>query len=91
MPQSIDGDPVAAWKALDEHGRNQLLCGLLEAVIVARAGGRGHIVPIESRVRVVRYGAGLIDTRRYRGAARPIVSVILPDLDDPSVLGPLLT
>jgi DNA invertase Pin-like site-specific DNA recombinase len=88
VPDSIDGDPVAAWEMMNDTHRNRLLGRLIEAVLVARAGGRGVVVPLDSRVRVIRRGSGLIDTKRYRGAARPIVSTILPDLDDPVVFGP---
>lgn len=81
-----DGDPVALWHTLDGSQRNHLLGRLVEVVLVGRAGGRGHIVPIETRVRVIRAGSGLVDTKRYRGAARPIVRVGLPDTDDPCAL-----
>ena len=86
-PEAMSADPVALWHTLNGTERNHLLGRLLEAVLVARAGGRGRIIPIENRVRAIRYGAGLIDTKRFRGAARPLVTTPLPDLDDPRVLG----
>lgn len=86
LPAAVDGDPVAAWEGMDGTHRNRLLCRLVEVVLVARAGGRGHVVPLESRVRVIRYGAGVVDTKRYRGRARPLVTVGLPDAGDPRVL-----
>ena len=86
-PMSLDSDPVELWQTLNDSERNHLLGRLIEAVIVYRSGGRGHIRPVTDRVRVLRHGAGVIDTRRYRGAARPIVSVPLLDVDDPRVLG----
>ncbi len=85
-PSLAAGDPVALWESLDESERNHLLCGLFEVVLVGRAGGRGHVVPVESRVRVIRYGAGMVDTTRFRGRARRVESIGLPDLDDPRVL-----
>ncbi len=85
--RTISGDPVVAWDAMDGGQRNRLLGGLFEGVLVARAGGRGHVVPVAVRVRVVKRGAGVIDTRRYRGVARPIVSVRFAELDDECVAG----
>lgn len=85
-PVLVDGNIAELWRSLDEGERNHVLGGLLEVVLVARAGGRGRIVPIETRVRVIRRGSGLVDLKRYRGAARPIVRVRLPDFDDPCVL-----
>ncbi len=87
LPATIAGDPVTTWGLLNDTQRNRLLCSLVEVVLVARAGGRGRIVPIATRVRVIVRGAGVVDTKRFRGAARPIVAVALPDLDDPRVLG----
>jgi DNA invertase Pin-like site-specific DNA recombinase len=83
---TIDGDPVALWHTLNDSERNHLLGRLIEVVLVGRAGGRGHIVPIETRVRVIRAGAGLVDTKRYRGTARASVTVALPEHDDEQVL-----
>lgn len=87
LPASLTGDPVAVWAALSVQKRNHLLGRLIEAVVVERSGGRGRIRPVEDRVRVIAHGAGLIDTARYRGKARPIVSLVLPELDSPYVLG----
>jgi DNA invertase Pin-like site-specific DNA recombinase len=83
----VDGDPVGAWERMSARQRNHVLGRLVEVVLVARAGGRGRVVPVESRVRVIRHGAGLVDVGRYRGRARPVVTVGLPDFDDPRVLG----
>jgi hypothetical protein len=83
---AVSGDPVGLWDKLDVEQRNRLLRGLVEAVVVRRAGGRGRIVPLEDRVRVIAAGAGLIDTRASGGNARPIRSIELPDVDDPAVL-----
>ncbi len=86
LPSAVSGD-IDVWAQLDDSRRNHLLGRLIEVVLVARAGGRGHFVPVEHRVRVIEIGAGLVDVKRYRGTARPIVTVPLPGLDDPRVLG----
>jgi hypothetical protein len=44
---------VEVWATLDAHERNTLLGGLLRAVIVARAGGRGARTTLADRVRVL--------------------------------------
>ena len=85
-PVEVDGDPVALWHTLNGSERNHLLGRLVEVVIVARAGGRGSRTPLVDRVRVIRYGAGLVDVKRYRGESRPLVVLALPDVDDPRVL-----
>lgn len=86
-PARVDGDPVAQWTKLDGSQRNRLLRGLLEAVIVARAGGRGRIVPIATRVRVLRHGAGVIARYAGDGTTYGIRPVDIADLDGPDVLG----
>lgn len=86
-PVALNTDPLKLWDTLDGSERNHLLGRLIEAVVVHRSGGRGHITPVADRVRVIRHGAGVIDTRRYRGTARPITSIPLLDVDDPRVLG----
>lgn len=83
----ITGDAVEAWGRMNATQRNHVLGRVVEVVLVARAGGRGSRTPIADRVRVIRHGAGLVDAKRYRGEARPIVTVGLPDVDDPRVLG----
>lgn len=82
----VDGDPVKLWEALGVEQRNRLLRGLLEAVLVRRAGGRGRVVPLDDRVRVIAAGAGLVGPTLRGGVARPITPVVLPDVDDPAVL-----
>jgi hypothetical protein len=76
------------WATLGAHERNTLLRGLLRAVIVARAGGRGARTPLEDRVRVLAYHAELELPGRDGGAEVPlgIRRIALPDLDDPGVL-----
>lgn len=86
-PESIDGDPVAVWEKMHDGQRNRLLGSLIECVLIARAGGQGLKRAVEDRVRVVRVGAGVVDTIRSRGHVRPVVTVGLPALDDPRVLG----
>lgn len=84
----VDGDPVRLWEVMSVEQRNRLLRGLIEAVLVRRAGGRGNIVAPADRVRVLAAGAGLVDTTWRRGGTpRPITSIALPDADDPAVLG----
>ena len=78
----------AVQRVLEELVRTKVLRKLRrEAYPVGTGWGRGRHVPIENRVRAIRYGAGLIDTKRFRGTARPLITTPLPDLDDPRVLG----
>lgn len=67
------GEPTEVWAALNQHERNTLLRGLLEAVIV-RPVGRGKRVEVADRVRVVKFGAG-------------VDPLTFPDRDDIAVLG----
>lgn len=86
----VVGDVDQAWMALDAHGRNAVLRGLLEAVVVRRGGGRGSRTPLRERVRVIEAGTGLIDDGK--GApevGRGIQPIDLPDFGDPGVLGEL--
>lgn len=83
---AVDGDPVVVWERLSVTQRNRLLRGLIEVVLVQRAGGRGRVVPVTDRVRVVAFGAGLIATSARGGEARPIETIVLPDADHPAVL-----
>ncbi len=85
QPTAVDGDPIEHWKNLDNKQRNRLLRGLIEATIVASAG-RGRIVPIESRVRVIKHGAGVIESYAGGGVAHGIRPVEINDLDGPVVL-----
>jgi DNA invertase Pin-like site-specific DNA recombinase/cell division septum initiation protein DivIVA len=79
-------DPVALW----EHGtpahRTRLLRGLVEAVLVRRAGGRGARAELAGRVRVIAHGAGLVQRYGGGGAPMPVQPVAFPDADDPAVL-----
>jgi hypothetical protein len=81
------GSGIDAWRDLGPADRNTLLRGLLSAVIVKRAGGRGARVPLEDRVRVLRFGADVRLPERRGGEASGIVPIPLPDADDPAVLG----
>lgn len=83
-----DGTGADVWETLDAHERNQLLRSLLQAVVVARAGGRGSRTPLGERVRILKFGARLQVPQRRGGVASGIVPIGLPDLDDPSVLRP---
>jgi hypothetical protein len=84
IPMAATGAEV--WGSLDAQERNTVLRGLLAAVVVRRAGGRGARVPLADRVRVFKFGAGLDLPARGGGAAGGIVPIELPDLDDPRVL-----
>ncbi len=86
QPTKIDGDPVTHWKTLDTTHRNRLLRGLIEAVVVARAGRPGR-VPVESRVRLIKHGAGIVTRYSGGGAALGIHPIDIHDLDGPVVLG----
>lgn len=86
-PEPIPAQVTDDWPVMSVSQRNRLLRGLIEAVLVARAGGRGRIVPIDSRVRVLRHGVGLTPgPYRGGGAALPVSPIELPDADDMHVL-----
>jgi hypothetical protein len=86
-PPAVSAALLEEWERMSDGQRNRLLRSVIEVVLVARAGGRGRIVPIESRVRVIRAGAGLVMPYRGGGVPRPNVPVALPDPSDPRVLG----
>ncbi len=77
-------DPAGLWAGFDHGERLVLLRGLVEAVVVRRVG-RGKVVPVGERVRVVRFGAGLFGTGGG-GRALPLRGV-WPALDDERVIG----
>jgi len=83
---TITGDVGELWASFDQTQRNQLLRGLIEVVLVERSGGRGVIRPLEDRVRVIAYGAGLVEPYQGGGRALPVRSIRLPDRDDPVTL-----
>lgn len=74
---------LEAWEVMSETERGHVLRGLLEVVVVARAGGRGvgARVPLAGRVRVLQYGAGVLPAEGF-------VPLPLGDLNGPDVLGP---
>jgi hypothetical protein len=82
----VRGTGADAWQQLDAQERNSLLRSLIHVVIVARAGGRGRVVPLETRVRVVKSGADLPLPKKRGGAPLGIVPLPLLDSDDPRVL-----
>lgn len=82
-----EGTVDELWEGLDAHGRNALLRGLIEAVVVRRAGGRGARVPLEDRVRVVGYGAGVAGLPVSGGAPVGVRPIVWEDLDGEVVLG----
>jgi DNA invertase Pin-like site-specific DNA recombinase len=85
-PALVDGNPVQAWKRMNGGQRNRLLRSLVECVIVAPAG-RGKRVALADRVRVIKHGTGLVQPYRGGGVALPIRDLVLPEPDDPAVLG----
>jgi DNA invertase Pin-like site-specific DNA recombinase len=78
------------WEVLDAHERNQLLRGLLAAVVVKRGGGRGSRTPLVDRVRVLAHGFEdlKLPGGRLGGVGSGIVPIVLPDLHTPGVLRP---
>jgi DNA invertase Pin-like site-specific DNA recombinase len=72
---------VERWPSLDDEHRNQVLCGLLEAVVIRR----GRISPAE-KVRVFKHGAGILPAYRGGGEALPLTRLPFPDDADPRVL-----
>jgi site-specific DNA recombinase len=74
------------WADLDAHERNALLRSLLAAVVV-RPVGRGHVVPIAERARILAYGTSVPLPKRRGGEAGGIVPIPFPDADNPGVLG----
>ena len=82
------GSGAVVWEALDAHERNTLLRGLLAAVVVKRAGGRGARVPLADRVRVLAFGAKIKVPERHGSGPADFVPIPLPDIDAPGVLRP---
>jgi DNA invertase Pin-like site-specific DNA recombinase len=82
----VDGNPVGAWKRMDGGQRNRLLRSLVECVLVAPAG-RGKRVPLVNRTRIIKYGAGVVHPYPGGGRAMPIRGLVLPEADNPVVLG----
>lgn len=84
----VVGDPVTAWDGMDNQQRNHVLRGLLDCVLVRRVG-RGRLVPVAERVRLVRAGARVVTPYRGGGAAHPLVQIDFDDLDDEVLIGVL--
>lgn len=84
---AVAGDPVDLWNEGDVDQRNRLLRGLVEVVLVRRAGGRGQVVPIDARVRVLKRGTR-IDLPSTTGGEVPIpiLPLDLPELSHETVL-----
>jgi len=76
-----DGDPFDLWEEMNGEQRNHALRGLLDGVVVRRAGGpgggRGPAASTTDRVRILARGSAL----RRDGVA------LFPDSDSPHVLG----
>ena len=82
------GSGADVWETLNGHERNTLLRGLLAAVVVRRAGGRGARMPLADRVRVIAFGTDLRLPVRRGNEPAEIIPIPLPDLDAPGVLRP---
>lgn len=82
--QALTADAIDLWEHMSVQQRNHALRGLIEVVIVKRAGGRGGgrgpAIPLADRVRVVAYGAGVLPDAP--GGGLPF-----PDADAAYVLG----
>jgi DNA invertase Pin-like site-specific DNA recombinase len=86
----LAGTGAEVWESLDAHERNTLLRGLLAAVVVRRAGGRGARARLEDRVRVIAFGADLAVPERNGSEPAGVVPIRFEDLDPDGVLGVLL-
>lgn len=87
-PVAMGGNVRELWEAWTVHERNRVLRGLVEGVLVVRAGGRGARMPVADRVRVIAHGAGLLpEPHRGGGAAIAVERVDFPDADAPDVIG----
>ncbi len=84
LPYATGAD---VWPTLSPSQRNQVLRGLLAAVVVERSGGRGIVRPLPERVRVLRFGASLTVPGKGNGAPVGILPIALADLDVEDVLG----
>lgn len=81
-------DGAAAWDKLTVGERNIVLRDMLACVLVERSGGRGVRRPLPERVRVIAAGSRLVLPERRGGISMGVQPIVLPDVDDPSVLGP---
>lgn len=84
MPRIGAGAEV--WSELDAHERNDLLRGLLAAVVV-RPVGRGRRVPVGERARVLRYGASLPSADGPPEVGAGVIPIRWPDADGDDVIG----
>jgi hypothetical protein len=75
------------WETLNAHERNLLLRGLLSAVVVRRAGGRGARARLQDRVRVLAFGHPQDFPVPRGNLPAEVVSVDLDDLHGEAVLG----
>jgi DNA invertase Pin-like site-specific DNA recombinase len=73
------------WPDLNAHERNDLLRGLLAAVVVQPVG-RGQKIPVADRAAVLRHGAAVPLPGRGGGNGAGIVPITI-DPDSPDVLG----
>lgn len=78
---------VQAWDQMNTAERRTVLGSMLEAVIVASAGGRGSRRPLEDRVRVIAAGAGLPLPVKRGHKPMGIVALPWPEHDGDIVLG----
>src|SRR5829696_5813340 len=84
-PAVLAGTGAEFWDEINAHDRNAVLRGFLKAVIV-RPVGRGRLVPIEDRARVLSVESALELPQRRAEIAIGIVPLPFPDLDTDGVL-----
>jgi len=82
---AIEGSGNEVWAKLDAHERNTLLRGLFDAVIV-RPAGRGKVVPVGERTRVLAHGAGGDVISIRAGIRQGIAPIPFPNTDAVGVL-----
>jgi DNA invertase Pin-like site-specific DNA recombinase len=86
-PVAMSGDVAGLWETFTAHERNQLLRGLLEGVLVTRAGGRGRRVRVDVRATILALGAGVLPgAYKGGGGALPVSEIVVPDRGSPYVL-----
>lgn len=84
---AVEGTGAEVWESLNDQERNSLLRGLLDAVVI-RPAGRGQLVPIEDRARVIAQGTGsaILGERVTAGRAMGCRPIPFPDVDAIGVL-----
>lgn len=76
---------LKAWEDGDAARRGVIIRALVETVVV-RASGRGNVLPLDERVRVIAHGTGLDLGERHGAAPMGLRRLQWPDLSSPHVL-----